>query len=209
MMKIISLVRAIFKFFGCLSRPFYSGKVAYVWYLCRREYITQLKRGGFAAFGKGSLLGLNVRLIKHKYISVGVNSSICNGCELSCYEVGDVKPEMVIGNGVSVGEDSHITCANRIVIGDGVLTGKYVLITDNAHGISSRSSLDIPPMLREISSTGAVVIEDNVWIGEKASIMPNVRVGRGAIIAANAVVTKDVPPYSVVAGVPAKIVKQL
>ena len=54
-----------------------------------------------------------------------------------------------------------------------------------------------------------VVIEDNVWIGEKASIMPGVHIGKGAIIAANSVVTHDVPAYAVVAGVPAKIVKQL
>ena len=54
-----------------------------------------------------------------------------------------------------------------------------------------------------------VVIEDNVWIGEKASIMPGVHIGKGAIIAANSVVTHDVPAYAVVAGTPAKVIKQL
>ena len=53
-----------------------------------------------------------------------------------------------------------------------------------------------------------MVIEDNVWIGEKASIMPGVHIGKGAIIAANSVVTHDVPAYAVVAGIPAKVIKQ-
>jgi acetyltransferase-like isoleucine patch superfamily enzyme len=54
-----------------------------------------------------------------------------------------------------------------------------------------------------------VVIEDDVWIGAKASIMPGVTIGRGSVVGTAAVVTKDVPPFSVVAGVPARIVKTL
>lgn len=56
---------------------------------------------------------------------------------------------------------------------------------------------------------GHEVIDDNVWIGEKASIMPGVHIGKGAIIAANNIVTHDVPAYAVVAGIPAKVIKQL
>ena len=63
------------------------------------------------------------------------------------------------------------------------------------------------PLKRPIVSKGPVRIGDNVWIGDKATILPNVSIGNGAIIAANAVVTKDVPPYSVAAGNPAKIIK--
>ena len=54
---------------------------------------------------------------------------------------------------------------------------------------------------------GGVVIEDNVWIGDKASILSGVTIGKGAIVACNAVVTKDVPPRSLVAGSPAKVIK--
>ena len=63
------------------------------------------------------------------------------------------------------------------------------------------------PNLRSLSSKGPVIIEDNVWIGTKASIMPGVRIGKGAIIAANSVVTHDIPPYCVAAGIPAKVIK--
>jgi acetyltransferase-like isoleucine patch superfamily enzyme len=65
------------------------------------------------------------------------------------------------------------------------------------------------PIERPIVSNGPVIIENNVWIGEMACIMPNVRIGEGAIVAANSVVTKNVPPFSIVAGIPAKIVNQL
>lgn len=63
------------------------------------------------------------------------------------------------------------------------------------------------PISRKLYSKGAVTIGKNVWIGDKATILPNVTVGEGAVIAANAVVTKSVPPYCVVAGNPAKIVR--
>ena len=87
--------------------------------------------------------------------------------------------------------------------------GKSVLIIDNAHGASERDLLDISPRKRPLVSKGPVVIEDNVWIGEKASIMPGVRIGRGSIIAANSVITHNIDPYSVVTGSPGKIIKRL
>lgn len=119
------------------------------------------------------------------------------------------EPKLTIGNHARIGDRSHITCANCILINDGVRIGRSVLITDNAHGDSTKENLEQPIVSRRAVSSGPVIIEENVWIGEKASIMPNVTIGRGSIIAANAVVTKDVPPYCVVAGVPAKVVKQL
>ena len=97
----------------------------------------------------------------------------------------------------------------KVVIGDGVLTGRFVLITDNAHGNSSFEETEISPLDRQVYSKGAVVVEKNVWIGDKATVLPGVSIGEGAIIAANAVVTKDVPAYTVVAGCPAKAIKRI
>ena len=95
-----------------------------------------------------------------------------------------------------------------MIIGNNVLMGRKIFITDNNHGGSDRGNLDIPPSLRQLYSNGPVIIEDNVWIGEKVSILSNLHIGKGAIVAANAVVTKDVPPYAIVGGCPAKIIKQ-
>lgn len=83
------------------------------------------------------------------------------------------------------------------------------LITDNSHGGFDREQLKLRPNIRPLVSKGEVIIDDNVWIGEKASILPGVHIGEGAIIGAGAVVTKDVPPFSVVVGNPARIVKQM
>ena len=96
-----------------------------------------------------------------------------------------------------------------MLIGDGQLTGRYVLITDNAHGENLPNELNIPPLASRVYSSGPVIIGRNVWIGDKATILPNVKIGDGAVIAANAVVTKNVPPYTVVAGCPAKIIKTI
>jgi len=208
---ILKLIRLLFRTFGWIVHFLYHPKLSFPIYMGKREFVTQLKKRTFRRFGKNSLLGLNSRIVKAKYISLGDNSSICNGVELSCSEginLEDHVPNLTIGNNVSIGEYSHITCANMVLIGCGVLTGKKVLITDNSHGASDLESLKLLPIKREVVSNGPVVIGDNVWIGEKASIMPNVKIGNGAIVAANSVVTKDVPAYSIVAGIPAKVIKQ-
>ena len=72
-----------------------------------------------------------------------------------------------------------------------------------------KENIDISPIKRELSSKGGIVIGNNVWIGDKCTILSGVSIGDGCIIAANSVVTQNVPSYTVVAGVPAKIIKQL
>ena len=92
--------------------------------------------------------------------------------------------------------------------GKDVLIGSSVFISDHDHGTVTFSDLSIAPTARPLISS-PVVIEDNVWIGEKVVILKGVRVGRNSVVAAGAVVTKNVPPYSVVAGVPAKVVRSV
>ena len=149
-----------------------------------------------------------------KYISLGDYGSIGDYGFLTAWDFyakadQHLSPTLTIGNNCTIGARSHITCTHSITIGDNLLTGPNVLITDNAHGEVERELLDTAPNYRPLYSKGPVVIEDNVWIGEKASIMPGVHIGKGAIIAANSVVTHDVPTYAVVAGMPAKVIKQL
>lgn len=149
-------------------------------------------------------------LLGAQYITIGERCNIGRSVQLTAWDKfkgQKFTPEIIIGNNCSIGEDSHITAINSIRLGNNVLLGKKILITDNAHGASSAELLDIAPNYRPLISKGPVVIDDNVWIGEKSSIMPGVHIGKGVIVAANSVVTKDVPPYCVVAGVPAKVIK--
>ena len=118
-------------------------------------------------------------------------------------------PSVVFGKNCNIGDDSNIQCCNRIQLGNGVLLGRKVMINDTSHGDSSREQMDIQPNLRPLCSKGPIIIEDNVWIGEMACILGGVHIGRGAIIGAGSVVTRDVPAYSIVGGIPARIIKQM
>lgn len=129
------------------------------------------------------------------------------GLTAFCQDGHPERTRIVIGNNTMFGKHNHITACNSVTIGNNVRTGSYVLITDNAHGdTSNKEQMRMNPNDRPIFSKGAVVIGDCVWIGDKAAIMPGVTIGEGTVIGANAVVTKDVPPFAIVAGVPAKII---
>ena len=154
----------------------------------------------------------DVQLNDAQCISIGDNGYICHHVILTAwtrYQNQVFEPEIIIGQNAHIGEYTHITAINKIQIGDNFLTGRWVTITDNSHGNVSLESLHEAPINRDLCSKGSVLIGNNVWIGDKATILPNVTIGDGAVIAANSVVTKDVPAYSVVAGNPAKIIKQI
>ena len=106
-----------------------------------------------------------------------------------CTEEG---AELHIGRGVRLNYGTSVGCTKSISIGDRVRVGPYVMIVDtDFHDAYNRAKRP---------ASRPVVIEDDVWIGAKASIMPGVRIGRGAIVGTGAVVTRDVPAFAVVAG---------
>ena len=208
MKAILDILFALGYYIGKIFSPL-SGKGDFLFYHLRRALSTGYHKGRFKSFGKGSKLASGLQLLNPRYISIGNNVSVMKNCVLECCPSENSYPEMMLGNDISLGEYSHISCARKIIIGDGLLTGRFVLITDNAHGRNTTHELEIQPLLREVYSPGAITIGRNVWIGDKATILPNVNIGDGAVIAANAVVVKDVPPYSVVTGCPAKVVKTI
>ncbi|MDZ8052238.1 MAG: acyltransferase [Aulosira sp. ZfuVER01] len=102
-----------------------------------------------------------------------------------------------IGNQVSVGTYVHMWCQGGIQIGDRVMIGSHTAITSVTHDYHQED-------MHQTSILKTVVIEDDVWIGTHSMILPGVTIGKGAVIGANSVVTKDVKPYSIVFGSPAK-----
>ena len=199
----IKIAKFIGVLLGCLSR-IVPTKLDYFFYVLKRNFCTMRNKSKFKLFGGNSLLSPGCKLYRVGNFSIGKNTSIMLGCVLE----GVGNGECVIGNGVSLGEYSHITCANKIVIGDGLLTGRFVLITDNSHGRGVIEERDIYPLARKVYSKGDVVIGKNVWLGDKVTILPGVHLGDNVIVGANSVVTRDFPPDVVVAGNPAKIIKQ-
>lgn len=157
-------------------------------------------------------------LVGPEYITIGDYTGFVDGLYLTAWDkfpingkqdddIQKFNPEIIIGNDCHFGAMNHISCCNRIVIGDNLLTGKWVTITDNNHGTTDPDCLQKAPLSRPLSSKGPVLIGKNVWIGDGARILGGVTIGDGAVIGANSVVTKDVPAYTVVAGNPAVIIK--
>ena len=147
-----------------------------------------------------------------KRIHIGNNTRIQPHSVLECWsQYGEqaFSPEITIGDNCKIGEYFHITSCNRITVGNGLLTGRFVLITDNSHGILSLDGADIPPANRKLVSKGEIIIGKNVWIGDKVTILAGVTIGDNVIIGANSVVTKDIPSNSMAAGIPARVLKRL
>jgi len=180
-------------------------------YTRNRIYSDILKQGFYVA-GENFRIDYPANILGEKYISVGKNFTSFARLRLESYDrhLDNVyTPAIIIGDNVSINFDCHIGCVNRIVIGNNVLFASKIFITDHMHGEITAEALKIPPALREVVSKGPVIIEDNVWIGEGVAIMPNLTIGKNSIIGANSVVTSTIPPNSVAAGIPARVIKTL
>ena len=136
--------------------------------------------------------------------SVGIGSDTFLGPVVS-YAGITYNPKIIIGDGTWVGKHCSIAAINRVVIGNNVLFAGYVHITDHSHGYEDVTK---PVKSQQLISKGPVIIEDECWLGFNCEILSGVNIGKHSIVAARAVVTHDVPPYSIVAGNPAHIIKQ-
>ena len=146
-------------------------------------------------------------------IRIGDRTSIKAYSILGCWEHygkdEHYEPEIIIGNDCNIGEFCHITAINKITIGDGLLTGRFVYIGDNAHGGLSWEEADTPPVKRHLKSKGGIMIGRNVWIGDKVTILGGVTIGDNVIIGAASIVTHDIPSNSIAGGTPARVIKSL
>ena len=120
-------------------------------------------------------------------------------------------PRIVIKDNVAMNDFVHIAAVNLVEIGNNVLMASKIYISDHNHGTYSgevQSDPETAPGSRTITADKPVIIEDNVWIGEFVSILPGITIGRGSIIGANSVVSRDIPPHSIAVGTPARVVKR-
>lgn len=114
------------------------------------------------------------------------------------------KGELHIGRNTIISSFTIIGCNERISIGKDCLISQSVSIRDTDHNFDD---IDIPIIDQGIN-TSPIIINDNVWIGYGAVITKGVIIGEGSIVGANSVVTKDIEPYSIVAGVPARLIRK-
>jgi len=165
--------------------------------------------------GRGDIRVHRVSRIRGaSHISIGKNFHAGRGLWLEAVTgyLGDqFEPVIEIGDDVYLSEYVHISAANHIQIGSGVLMGSKIYISDNSHGRYNGADATLPTTpapSRKLFVLGSVQIGSNVWIGDSVVIIGNVSIGDGAVIAANSVITKNVESYSMVGGVPARLLKK-
>ncbi|MCX6596157.1 MAG: acyltransferase [Acidobacteria bacterium] len=157
--------------------------------------------------GKNLGIELLPEVIGHSQIYLGDNVQISGKISIISGRVFD-NPRLVVGNRSSIGHGTVISVNREVTIGDDVLIAGSVRIADNdGHPIDADRRIRHEPPGQE--STKPVHIGNKAWIGNSACILKGVTVGEGAIVGALSVVTRDVPAYHVVAGNPARIVKDL
>ena len=165
----------------------------------------------FAGFGRRVSIhySCDVRKSASRRIHIGDSVYIALGTWLTVPEptIGTV-PAIILKNGCKIGRRCMISAKNCVCLEGDVLLGPSVLITDHSHEFSN---LNMPIHAQGLTGGGTVRVERNCWLGHGAAIIctsGDLVVGRNSIIGANSVVTRSVPPFSIVAGNPAKIVRQ-
>ncbi|HCJ50099.1 MAG TPA: galactoside O-acetyltransferase [Microbacterium sp.] len=148
---------------------------------------------------------VEVQGVSRRGISFGRSVSIGRGTTIrpSSYYGGEAGIGLRVGDRSSIGAGGFVGCSGWIEIGDDVMLGPGVRLFSENHAFGDLSQT----IKQQGVIRGELVIENDCWIGSGVTLLPNITVGRGSVIAAGSVVNRDVPPYSVVAGVPAKVVR--
>lgn len=159
----------------------------------------------FKHVGKDCSIRPVLNMTNPQNISFGNDVSVGIFCWIATNISLKKDPALTFGNRVHVGAYAMIIAADSIKIGNNVLMSERVIILDHTHDYTdvNKAVIDQPIIAR-----GKVIIEDECFIGANAVILGGVHIGKHAVVGANAVVTRDVPAYSVVAGSPAKVIKQ-
>jgi acetyltransferase-like isoleucine patch superfamily enzyme len=175
--------------------------------------IAAIENGVRIRFASHVRLGRNVYLDQGVYlhacpdgIEIGDNSFVMHGSVLHVYNFRGLPHAFIrIGHDSLIGELNVLRGQGGINIGNRVYTAPQVQLLAVNHIFDDPNR----PMVEQGITCEGIVVEDDVWIGAGAIITDGVTVGKGSVVAAGAVVTQDVPPYTVVGGVPAKVLKTI
>ena len=147
----------------------------------------------------GWWLGYALRrfLLKRIAESCGEGVHVKHGCYIG------LGRKLRVGNGAQLGHNARIE--SNVTIGDDVLMGPDVVIMTTSHAFENP---DLPINRQGSLPTLPVVIGNDAWIGTRVVIMPGVTIGNGAVVGAGSIVTRDIPPFAIAAGNPARVIRQ-
>ena len=151
--------------------------------------------------GSGAIFGPGIAVNGAQNIYIGDKFGCLRNCTLMAFDDGLIE----FGNRVSFNANVYINACigGKIILGNDVLVGPNVVMRASDHVIKDVNR----PINQQGHTGGDIIIEDDVWIGANVTTVGGIRIGKGAVVAAGAVVTHDVKPYTVVGGVPAVFIK--
>ncbi len=161
----------------------------------------------FGHYGGNVYIHPGVHIVRPRFISIGDNVTISTDTDIYVHPVDRDSREFIIqiGNNVHIGRNNIIGARKSVILEDHVLLGPHVMIGDHSHRYED---VAVPIKLQDATEAGPVRIERDSWIGANVFILPNVTIGRHSVVGANSVVNRDIPPYSVAVGAPARVIKR-
>lgn len=207
------LEQTLYTLLGWIPTPIGMGlRGAFYRLIMEMHGLPAIEKGVRIRFANYLRLGHGVYLDENTYlhacpngIEIGDGTLVMHGAVLHVYNFRDIPHAGIkIGRNSLVGENCVIRGQGGVMIGDRVYTSPFTQI------IAVNHVFDDPerPFIEQGITAQGIVIEDDVWLGAGSIITDGVRVGQGAVVAAGAVVTSDVPPHTVVGGVPARVLKE-
>ena len=171
-----------------------------------RARLFRLLHGGrFGSFGRGSLVVAPVAVEGAERIHLGSGVYVAHQtCLAAKPHTGSAECRLEIGDGSRIGRFNHFYATRRIVLGAKVLTANNVYISDNLHGYRDPEAAVLDQPVEQLND---VEIGDGSWLGHNVCVL-GAKVGRHCVVGANAVVTRDVPDYSVAVGAPAVVIRR-
>jgi len=162
-------------------------------------------------FNNSRIIRRPISIRGKRNINFGKKLTTGIGCRIEAFSFEKNEKIIDFGENVQINDYVHITSMGKVSIGNNVLLASKIYISDCSHGYYEGGYKDSSPEQIPIDrsyNVSHVIIEDNVWIGEFVSVLPGVKIGKGSIIGANSVVTKDIPSNVIAVGAPAKPIKK-
>lgn len=190
------------KYLSHFFLTFYKGSIR-----LKAKLFSLLISGGFAEFGKNTVLAPPIRLVGEGRIAVGDRVFVGENSWLQVLSDGLNNLKVIsIGSGTSIAGACVISAVKSVVLEEDVLLARNVYIADHAHRFSQ---LDRPILAQGIDNVEPVLIKRGAWLGQNVVVCPGVTIGQCSVIGANSVVNESVPDFSVAVGAPARVIRTL